>query len=149
MTQEPCRYNDIDPAVEARVDALLARMTLAEKIGQLVQTTPFAMPDPDEMQKQIEQAQQTGQPVSFMYRLRPGLEERIRAGQIGSLLGINDGRQINALQRLAVEESRLGIPLIVGNDVIHGFRTIFPIPLAASCTWDPALIEQAARAAAE
>lgn len=148
MTQEPLHYNDIDPAVEARVDALLARMTLAEKIGQLVQTTPFAMPDPDEMQKLIEQAQQTGQPVQFMQWLRPGLEDKIRAGQIGSIFGINDGHQINALQRLAVAESRLGIPLIVGNDVIHGFRTIFPIPLAESCTWDPPLLERAARAAA-
>ncbi|MEJ5199307.1 MAG: glycoside hydrolase family 3 N-terminal domain-containing protein, partial [Anaerolineae bacterium] len=64
-------------------------------------------------------------------------------------LGIHDGHLINALQRLAVEESRLGIPLIVGNDVIHGFRTIFPIPLAESCTWDPALLERAAHAAAE
>lgn len=148
MTNETPRYNTIDPAVEARVEALLARMTLAEKIGQLVQTTPFIMPDPDEMQKQIEEAKQTGQPIQFARRLRPGLEERIRAGQIGSIFGINDGSQINALQRLAVEESRLGIPLIVGNDVIHGFRTIFPIPLAESCTWDPPLLERAARAAA-
>ncbi len=149
MKDEVYRYNDLDPAVEARVDALLARMTLAEKIGQLVQTTPFVMPDPDEMQRLIEQAQQTGQPVQFMQRLRPGLEDRIRAGGIGSIFGINDGATINALQRLAVEESRLGIPLIVGNDVIHGFRTIFPIPLAESCTWNPALLERAARAAAE
>ena len=73
MNQEPLHYNDLDPTVEARVDDLLARMTLAEKIGQLVQVTPFIMPDPDELQQQIEQAKATGQPLQFAWRLRPGL----------------------------------------------------------------------------
>jgi hypothetical protein len=73
MTSEILRYDNLDPAVEARVDALLARMTLADKIGQLVQVTPFVMPDPDELQQQIEQAKATGQPLQFARRLRPGL----------------------------------------------------------------------------
>jgi beta-glucosidase len=77
------------------------------------------------------------------------LEEQIRAGGIGSLLNLADVRLVNQYQRIAVEESRLGIPLIIGSDVIHGFRTIFPIPLAEACTWDPTLLEQAARVAAE
>src|SRR5207302_1039683 len=76
-------------------------------------------------------------------------EDQLRAGSIGSIFGSPDVRLVNRCQRLAVEESRLGIPLIVGNDVIHGFRTIFPIPLAESCTWDAVLLERAARVAAE
>jgi len=110
-----------DP-IEARVEALLTRMTLAEKVGQMTQVVPQATPD---------------------------LEPAIRAGDVGSLLGITDVRQINRLQRIAVEEARLGIPLLVGNDVIHGYRTIFPVPLAEACTWDPALLEQVARIAAD
>src|SRR5437762_2387225 len=97
-------------------------MSLAEKVGQMIEECPWAL---------------------------PGVEDAIRAGGVGSLLGVTDVRQINRLQRLAVEESRLGIPLIVGNDVIHGYRTIFPIPLAEACTWDPPLLQRAARVAAE
>lgn len=103
------------------MDDLLARMTLAEKVGQLVQVTPGQVADVD---------------------------ARIRAGRIGSLLSINDAERIEYYQRLA-GESRLGIPLIVGNDVIHGYRTVFPIPLAEACTWDPPLLERAACASAE
>ncbi len=149
MREKVLRYDNIDPAIEARVDALLAQSTLAEKIGQLVQVSPFEMPDPAEMQAQMKLARETGQPFTFQRRLRPGLEDQIRAGQLGSLLNITGAQQINRFQRLAVEESRLGIPLIVGNDVIHGLRTVFPIPLAEACTWDPPLLERAARVAAE
>jgi beta-glucosidase len=77
------------------------------------------------------------------------LEARIRAGRVGSIFGIEDPAAVNRLQRAAREESRLGIPLIVGNDVIHGYRTVFPIPLAEACTWNPRLVERAARVAAE
>jgi beta-glucosidase len=143
------RYDQLDPAIEARVDALLARMTLAEKVGQLVQVAPFVMPDPDELQEQLELAQTTGQTFQLTWRPRPGIEEQIRLGGIGSLLNLADTHLVNQYQRIAVEESRLGIPLIIGSDVIHGFRTIFPIPLAEACTWDPPLLERAARVAAE
>ncbi len=119
---EGAHYDRVDVEIEAHAEAMLARMTLAEKVGQLVQVTPHAAPD---------------------------LEARIRAGQIGSLLSYTDLPRINQFQRIAVEESRLGIPLIVGNDVIHGYTTTFPIPLAQSCTWNPSLIEKAARAAAD
>lgn len=146
MDESP-RYDKLDPAIEARADDLLGRMTLAEKVGQLVQITPFAMPDPAQLTQLIEQAQQTGQPIQFPPR--PGLEDQIRAGNISSLFNIPDPHMVNTFQRLAVEESRLGIPLIIGNDVIHGFRTIFPIPLAEASTWDPALLERASRVAAE
>ena len=109
---------------EVRVEALLSEMTLAEKIGQMCQIHVGTL----------------GWPQG---------EDRIRRGQAGSVLTVYGAAKINQLQRIAVEESRLGIPLIVGHDVIHGYRTIFPIPLAESCTWDPGLVEEAARIAAE
>ncbi|MFN2245064.1 MAG: glycoside hydrolase family 3 N-terminal domain-containing protein [Anaerolineae bacterium] len=109
---------------ESRVEELLSEMTLAEKIGQMCQ-------------------------IHVDPRGWAQGEDRIRRGQAGSVLTVYGADKINRLQRVAVEESRLGIPLIVGNDVIHGYRTIFPIPLAESCTWDPGLVEEAARIAAE
>ena len=121
MNENVLRYDRLDPALERRVAELLGRMTLAEKVGQLVQGNVWV----------------------------PSFEEDIRSGAMGSVLGVTDVREINRLQRLAVEESRLGIPLLIGNDVIHGYRTIFPIPLAEACTWDPDLLRRAARVAAE
>ncbi len=107
---------------QARIQELIARMTLDEKIGQMVQVDTTWKQD---------------------------LPRLIREGKIGSLLSIRGPRKINAFQKIAVEESRLGIPLVVGNDVIHGYRTIFPIPLGLACSWDTALIERVARASAE
>ena len=107
MAQEAHRYNEIDPAIEARVDELLGKMTLEEKVGQLVQVQ-----------------------INHAIAILPDFEERVSTGRISSIFGISDVRKINYYQKLAVEGSRLGIPLLVGNDVIHGFRTIFPIPLA-------------------
>lgn len=121
MTQQPIRFDEPDPRIDTFVDGLLARMTLEEKVGQMNQ-------------------------VNLGWR--PDVALSIRDGLVGSMLSITDVKQINGLQRIAVEESRLGIPLIFGNDVIHGYRTMFPIPLAESCTWDPGLVEQAARVAA-
>jgi beta-glucosidase len=149
LESDVLRYDQLDPEIETRVNALLAQMTLADKVGQLVQVAPFVMPDPDELRKQMEQAQTADQPFQITWRPRPALEEQIRAGEIGSLLNLADVRLVNQYQRIAVEESRLGIPLLIGSDVIHGFRTIFPIPLAEACTWDPPLLEKAARVAAE
>ena len=105
--------------IDRRVDELLAQMTLREKIGQMHQ-------------------------VSGGYDLM----EAAAKGEIGSILNCVDPVEINAVQRAAVEESRLHIPILVGRDVIHGFRTIFPIPLGLASTFDPALVEQGARAAA-
>jgi len=98
--------------IDQRVDALLARMTLDEKVGQLVQYSGF-----DENRA-----------------------EAIRAGKVGSLLNVPGAESSNRIQRIAVEESRLGIPLLFGLDVIHGYRTIFPIPLATASSWDPDLV---------
>ncbi|HMO59582.1 MAG TPA: beta-glucosidase BglX [Roseiflexaceae bacterium] len=144
-------YNRADPAVEARVAALLAQMTLAEKVGQLVQGGAFEPLPPEEAEQRAQAAAAEGRTLTFqdLFRARTGIEHEIRSGAIGSLLNIADPQLVNRLQRIAIEETRLGIPLIIGSDVIHGFRTIFPIPLAESCTWNPALLEQAARVAAE
>ncbi len=107
-----------------RARALLSEMTLAEKIGQMSQVEATHGYAPDY------------------------LAGRLRAGGIGSVINIVDVDAINELQRIAVEESRLGIPLLVGRDVIHGFRTIFPIPLGQAATWNPELVAEGARVAA-
>jgi beta-glucosidase len=99
-------------------------MTLAEKIGQMCQFDASNGYAPDY------------------------LAEGLRAGRVGSVLNVADVNTVNALQRVAVEESRLGIPLLVGRDVIHGFRTIMPIPLGQAATWNPELVKQAAQVAA-
>jgi beta-glucosidase len=149
VEQQSINYHQLDPAVEARAEELLARMTLAEKVGQLVQVTPFKPFDVAEFMARQKQAEESGVPFEFHPEPRPDLEDMIRSGQVGSLLNLPDPQLIDRLQRLAVEQSRMGIPLIVGADVIHGYRTVFPIPLAESCTWDPALLERAAKVAAE
>ena len=111
-----------------RTDRLLAAMTLAEKIGQLTMAA--------------------GSGAVTGPGARRELEEGIRNGQIGNVLNVWGGAEVHALQRLALEQSRLGIPLLVGLDVIHGHRTIFPVPLAEACLFDPDSWESTARAAA-
>src|SRR5690242_7995044 len=111
--------------VDRRVDELLSQMTLEEKVGQLHQVFFFSQFMKPEM-----------------------VEPDIRAGKIGALLFVTDPAIINRLQKVAVENSRLKIPLLFGFDVIHGFRTIFPVPLAMASSWDPALVEQAQTVAA-
>ncbi len=106
--------------MEHELDALLAQMTLAEKIGQMTMVSGTSARH----------------------------ESLIRAGQAGAFLNISDARDIARYQKLAREESRLGIPLMFAHDVIHGLRTIFPIPLAEAASWDLARIENSARIAA-
>ncbi len=118
-----------NPEIEKRIDALLQRMTLEEKVGQLVQCSAGTATGPGS--------------TCGDYR---GL---IAKGQIGSLLNVTGAAETNELQRIAVEKSRLGIPLLFGFDVIHGYRTTFPVPLGMASTWDPDLIEQSARVAAQ
>ncbi len=110
--------------IDTRIDALLARMSLAEKIGQMSQSTAMASP------------------------LSDAIKAEIRAGRWGSFLNAGSPADRAEAQRIALRESRLGIPLLFGRDVIHGYKTIFPIPLAQAATWDPELVEQAARQAA-
>ena len=111
--------------IAARVEALLGRMNLEEKIGQLSQIG--------------------GAPWPHM----PKPEEMIRKSGAGSVLWLNDSKQFNALQKIAVEESSSGIPLLFALDVIHGYRTIFPVPLAMASSWDPSVAENAQAVAAK
>src|SRR5262252_7081620 len=106
------------PTTEQRADALLKQMTLEEKIGQLNQAGGTFAPG------------------------APSDEELVRKGLAGSVLWISEPAAINRMQKVAVEQSRLHIPLLIGLDVIHGYRTIFPAPLAMSATWDPSLVER-------
>lgn len=110
-------------AEEAFVDDLLSKMTLQEKIGQLNQLS--------------------------VYGFNEDIAAQMRSGMIGSILNEVNPEVINAYQKVAVEESRLGIPLIVSRDVIHGYHTIFPIPLGLAATFDPELVQQGARVAAK
>jgi beta-glucosidase len=118
----------VDAREEAFVDSVLAGMTLEEKAGQLTQF-PGGFSD-------------TGPTAP------PGGEEQIRRGQVGSFLGIWGTATTRRLQRIAVEESRTHIPLVFALDVIHGYRTVFPVPLGEASSFDPALAGRAARAAA-
>ncbi|MGC1617959.1 MAG: beta-glucosidase BglX [Candidatus Acidiferrum sp.] len=111
-----------DAAVRQRVDSLLKQMTLEEKIGQLSQL--------------------------FDFRPEKALDDAAANGQVGSLLFVTDPAEINRLQHLAVDRTRLHIPLIFGFDVIHGFRTIFPVPIAMAASWDPAAVTRAQTIAA-
>jgi beta-glucosidase len=114
-----------DSRIQAQVNELLAKMTVDEKVGQLTQIGGISLiPD----------------------ALKP--EERVQKGQGGSILWLADPASINRLQRIAVEQTRLHIPLLFGLDVIHGFKTVFPIPLAMAASWDTALVEQAQTVAA-
>lgn len=110
-----------DKEIEARVDSLLAKMTLAEKLGQMNQLSPWDYND---------------------------LAGRVAAGQVGSILNFNNPGDVDRIQKVAVENSRLGIPLLVSRDVIHGYKTIFPIPLGQAATFDPEIVERGARVAA-
>jgi beta-glucosidase len=112
-----------EAALHQRAESLLEQMTLEEKLGQLNQLFAF------------------GPPGSF--------DEAVSRGQLGSLLFVTDPAQINHYQHLAVEKSRLHIPLIFGFDVIHGFRTIFPVPIAMAASWDPSAAIKAQTIAAK
>ena len=124
----PLRTGLYDPALDAKVEALLKKMTLDEKVGQLAQYSA---------------GQPTGPGTG-----RTDYNDMLARGQIGALFNISTARETNAYQRIAVEKSRLHIPVVFGLDVIHGFRTEFPIPLGLASSWDPELVEQAARVAA-
>lgn len=107
---------------EQKIDALLSKMTLKEKIGQMNQLTGLGLAE--------------------------DMQGAIRNGDVGSILNELDLATTNKLQHIAVEESRLGIPLIFARDVIHGFKTIFPIPLGQAASWNPKIAENGARVAA-
>lgn len=112
----------------SKIDSLMNLMTLEEKLGQL------NLPSAGDIN--------TGLAKST------GIVAQIKKGNVGGLFNIRTAEKIKATQKVAVEESRLGIPLLFGMDVIHGYKTVFPIPLGLSCSWDMELIERSARIAA-
>ncbi|MEK6336097.1 MAG: glycoside hydrolase family 3 N-terminal domain-containing protein [Acidobacteriota bacterium] len=124
-TMPALRASPSQADIEKKIDALLARMTLAEKLGQLQQLDGEANGN-----------------------FRPEHRELVRKGLLGSTLNVRGAQRTNELQRIAMEESRLKIPMLFGFDVIHGYRTIFPVPLGEASSWDPAVAERSAAIAA-
>jgi beta-glucosidase len=125
--------------VAGRVEALMAEMTIAEKAGQLTQYFYFKLQPSEEIEATL-QADFSEQPAT--------VEAALREGKAGSLLFVTDPAEVNRLQRLAVEGNRQGIPALFGFDVIHGLRTILPVPIGMAASWDPAVIEQGEAVAA-
>jgi beta-glucosidase len=128
-----------DAEVAERVDALMAEMTIAEKAGQLTQYFYFNLPPSEEIEATLH-ADFSRQPAM--------VEAALSEGKVGSLLFVTDPAEVNRLQRLAVEGNRQGIPALFGFDVIHGLRTIMPVPIGMAASWDPAVIEQGQAVAA-
>lgn len=127
---EPMIHKDpSETEIARKVDSVMALMTLEEKVGQLMQYTGYG--------------EFTG-PVAGDHNYLPFL----KSGMVGSMLNVNGAEYTRKLQKIAVEETRLGIPLIFGYDVIHGYRTIFPVPLGETACWDMEVIEGTARIAA-
>lgn len=112
---------DNNTEIENKVEALLQKMTIEEKLGQMNQLSPWDFDD---------------------------LAARVRKGEVGSILNVVNPDEINKIQKVAVEESRLGIPILVARDVIHGYKTIFPIPLGQAATFNPEIVKKGARVAA-
>lgn len=112
---------DKNTEIGNKVETLLHKMTLEEKLGQMNQLSPWDFED---------------------------LAKRVRKGEVGSILNVVNPEEVNKIQKIAVEESRLGIPLIVSRDVIHGYKTIFPIPLGQAATFNPEVVKEGARVAA-
>lgn len=113
--------NEPTSTLERDIQELVAKMTLEEKIGQMQQV------------------------FDGFYANDEELKNAVRKGKVGSFLNIQGAERISELQRIAIEESKHGIPLLFGRDVIHGYRTIFPIPLAMASSWEPELLKKAMR----
>src|SRR5436853_6852668 len=111
------------PAAEPKIDSLLARMTLEEKLGQLNQVSVDGQPNAEQL-------------------------DLVRKGLVGSFFNLAGAEATHAAQLVAVTDTRLHIPLIFGQDVIHGYRTIFPVPLGEAASWDPEAVQAAAHVAA-
>ena len=112
---------DNNTEIENKVEALLQKMTIEEKLGQMNQLSPWNFEE---------------------------LAASVRKGEVGSILNVVNPEEINKIQKIAVDESRLGIPILVSRDVIHGYKTIFPIPLGQAATFNPQIAEDGARVAA-
>jgi beta-glucosidase len=139
QTERQVSSADDQAAIRARVEALMSQMTPAEKAGQLTQYFYFRLPAGIDVEPAL------GLDLDAQPRM---VEEALGRGEAGSLLFLTDPAEINRLQRLALAGNRLGIPLLFGFDVVHGLRTIFPVPIAMAASWDPQTIEQGQSVAA-
>ncbi len=119
-----------EPQVHDKAVTLLQQMTLDEKIAQLSQLPGLAAPE-------------------FKENIKEPMEEVLKQKGAGSILWISDPKEINRLQHVAVEQTRLHIPVLFGLDVIHGYHTIFPAPIAMASSWDRNMVEQAQSVAAQ
>ena len=124
-----CMYASSDKEMDRFISSLMKKMTLREKLGQL--------------------NLQPGSDATTGGAMKTEFGQLVADGEMGAVLNVMGKDKIRSIQRMAVEESRLGIPILFGLDVIHGYHTIFPIPLAQSCSWDTEAIERGARIAAE
>ena len=140
--------------IEEKITELINEMTLDEKIGQLNQLGPSPLGGFEISLKEKKQMLEAGRITKEEFEAEVSemkwddREDDIREGKIGSFLSIRNVQKVNRFQKIAVNESRLGIPLLIGLDVVHGLRTIFPIPLAESCAFDEEVYEKSAEIAA-
>lgn len=141
---QPSNPQLASPAIERRVDALLRQMTLDEKLGQLVQYNTAGATSATVAAGQVADLAQNPQ---ANYHLDP--MQLAATGRMGSMLNVAGAERISAYQHAAIEKSRLHIPLLFGADVIHGYRTIYPVPLGLAAGFDPDLVAQVTRMAAE
>ena len=140
---------------EKKINELLSKMTLKEKIGQLQQIGPSPVGGFEISDEEAEKMYKSGRISKELYlsiinhTMLDGREEEVRKGNVGSFIGIIGADKANHLQKIAVEESRLGIPMIMGLDVIHGHKTVFPVPLAEACSFDDTSFTLSAEIAAK
>jgi beta-glucosidase len=142
-TVQPSNPQLASPAIESRVDALLGQMTLEEKLGQLVQ---YGASDAPAYAGLANDNFAPGKNPEARIKIDP--MDLAAKGRLGSMLNVVGAKRTNAFQRAAVEKSRLHIPLLFGADILHGYRTIAPIPLGLAATFDPDLVEEVSRLSA-
>ena len=133
MNAQKKPYLDKTKPIEERIDLLMKQMTLEEKVGQMNQYNGFW---------EVTGPAPKGGDAALKY-------EHLRKGWVGSMLTVRGVKEVRAVQKIAVEETRLGIPLIIGFDVIHGYKTLSPIPLAEAASWDMEAIKKSAQIAAD
>ena len=130
--RRPAGAGRSEAEIAERVAALIAKMTVAEKAGQLTQYFYFDLPPSNEAP-----SEEVGAAPVAVAGQAAMVEAALARGEVGSLLFVTDPAKVNRLQRLAIEGHRLGIRVLFGFDVIHGLRTIFPVPIAMAASWDP------------
>ncbi|TAF67584.1 MAG: glycosyl hydrolase, partial [Flavobacterium sp.] len=133
MNAQKIPHLDQTKPIEERIDLLMQQMTLEEKVGQMNQYNGFW---------EVTGPAPKGGDAAKKY-------EHLRKGWVGSMLTVRGVKEVKAVQKIAVEETRLGIPLIIGFDVIHGYKTLSPIPLAEAASWDLEAIKKSAQVAAD